>query len=138
MLVTQRGLLYALPAGLLLLCHWRRKYFSQRVDAAGKQPTEAAPALLPFWLELLLYATMPLFHMHTFIALSLIAAFFFLIGDAGTRKRLLIVVGGALLPATFFVYTITDRFRARSMIEWEPAGCKAKATSRRRSSSFGS
>ena len=126
MLVTQRGLLYALPAGLLLLCHWRRKYFAQRDDAAGKQPTEAAPALLPFWLELLLYATMPLFHMHTFIALSLLAAFFFVIGDSGTRKRLLMVVGAALLPATFLVYTITDRFRARSMIEWQPGWVQTK------------
>ena len=27
MLVTQRGLLYALPAGLLLLYHWRAKFF---------------------------------------------------------------------------------------------------------------
>ena len=63
---------------------------------------------------------MPLFHMHTFIALSLLAAFFFVIGDAATRKRLLIVVGAAVVPATFFVYTITDRFRARSMIEWQP------------------
>ena len=126
MLVTQRGLLYALPAGLLLLCHWRRKYFARRDDAAGKQSTEAAPALLPFWLELLLYATMPLFHMHTFIALSLIAAFFFVIGDAGTRKRLLTVVGAAVLPATFLVYTITDRFRARSVIEWEPGWVQTK------------
>ena len=118
MLVTQRGLLYALPAGLLLLCHWRRKYFAPR--AGDAQPTEASPGVLPFWLELALYATMPLFHMHTFIALSLLAAFFFVIGDAETRKRLAILVGAALLPATFLVYTITDRFRARSMIEWQP------------------
>ena len=118
MLVTQRGLLYALPAGLLLLCQWRRKYFAQRDGTA--QPAEASPAILPFWLELALYATMPLFHMHTFIALSLLAAFFFAIGDTETRKRLAILVGAALLPATFLVYTITDRFRARSMIEWHP------------------
>src|SRR3982750_3609288 len=29
MLVTQRGWLYAIPAGLLLLWHWREKFFSQ-------------------------------------------------------------------------------------------------------------
>ncbi len=118
MLVTQRGLLYALPAGLLLLCHWRRKYFAQRDGEA--QSAEASPGILPFWLELVLYATLPLFHMHTFIALSLVAAFFFAIGDRETRKRLATVVGAAFLPATFLVYTITDRFRARSMIEWQP------------------
>ncbi len=31
MFVTQRGLLYAIPAGLLLLLHWRRKYFPAAV-----------------------------------------------------------------------------------------------------------
>ena len=25
-----------------------------------------------------------------------------------------------MIPATFLVYTITDRFRARSIIEWQP------------------
>ena len=30
MFVTQRGLLYAIPAGLLLLLHWRRKYFPSK------------------------------------------------------------------------------------------------------------
>jgi hypothetical protein len=120
MLVTQRGLLYALPAGLLLLCHWRRKYFAQRAGGGGKRDAQSSPGILPFWVELTLYATMPLFHMHTFIALSLLAAFFFVIGDAETRKRLAIVVGAAVLPATFFVYMITDHFRARSMIEWQP------------------
>ncbi len=29
MLVTQRGWLYAIPAGLVLLWHWREKFFSQ-------------------------------------------------------------------------------------------------------------
>ena len=121
MLVTQRGLLYALPAGLLLLCHWRRKYFDGAPRSTRRQaPSSHGDPALPFWLELLLYATMPLFHMHTFIALSLLAAFLFAIGDAATRKRLGMVVGAAFLPATFFVWTITDHFGARSMIEWQP------------------
>ena len=81
MLVTQRGLLYALPAGLLLLCHWRRKYFSNA--DAPRQGRRLQAALLPFWLELTLYATMPLFHMHTFIALSLLAAFLFVMATPG-------------------------------------------------------
>lgn len=120
MLVTQRGLLYALPAGLLLLCHWRRKYFARADEVAGDGGVQGRPTLLPFWVELTLYATMPLFHMHTFIALSLLAAVFFVIGDSATRKQLAILVGAAFLPATFLVFTITDRFRARSMIEWQP------------------
>ncbi len=117
MFVTQRGLLYALPAGLLLLCHWRAKYFPARGQPA--EPTIAAP-LLPFWLELLLYATMPLFHVHTFLALSLVAAFFFVIGDGKMRRQLGTLVAAAFLPATFFMWMITDHFRARSMLAWQP------------------
>src|SRR5262249_25112490 len=35
MLVTQRGWLYAIPAGLVLLWHWREKFFSQSPAAAA-------------------------------------------------------------------------------------------------------
>lgn len=111
MFVTQRGLLYALPAGLLLLYQWRAKYFGDKTDT--KPP-------LPFWVELSLYASLPLFHLHTFMAVSLVAAFLFLLGHGGVRKSLGFLVGLAFLPATFFVWTITDHFRARSLLEWKP------------------
>ena len=64
MFVTQRGLLYAIPAGLLLMISWRDRLFR------GK------PGRIPLWLEILLYASMPLFHFHTFIFLSLLLGFF--------------------------------------------------------------
>src|SRR6267143_5770223 len=70
MFVTQRGLLYAFPAGMILLWHWREKYFrraEQAQSASGKGQSGSDP--LPFWVELSLYASMPLFHVHTFIAL---------------------------------------------------------------------
>src|SRR6476620_11642914 len=67
MFVTQRGLLYATPAGLLLLWQWRSKYGS-----------EEQKQLLPVWAEYILYATMPLFHVHTFIALSIVLLVLFL------------------------------------------------------------
>ena len=83
MLVTQRGWLYAIPAGLVLLWHWREKFFSQ--GAAISQPPSvpekdggletAAPRRkgpLPWWVELSIYASMPLFHLHTFIALTIV------------------------------------------------------------------
>ena len=114
MLVTQRGLLYALPAGLLLLYQWRRRFFPEA------RPSEGGRSTLPFWLEFLLYASMPLFHMHTFIALSLVAAFLFVIGDRALRRHLAILVGAAVAPATFIVWTITDHFQARSMLAWKP------------------
>ena len=114
MFVTQRGLLYALPAGLLLLYHWRTKYFVTPNETEGRGAK--APPPLPFWIELTLYASMPLFHIHTFIALSVVAAF--LIGDKAMRKHFDLLVGAALLPATFFVWSITDHFQARSFMKF--------------------
>ena len=71
MFVTQRGLLYAIPAGVLLLWHWREKFFRQ--GAQGQEGRRSGP--LPFWVELSLYASMPLFHVHTFLALSIVLLF---------------------------------------------------------------
>src|ERR1700676_2104420 len=76
MFVTQRGLLYAIPAGLLLLWHWREKFFRNQ----GARPP------LPFWIELSLYASMPLFPLHTFMALSIVLLFFYFCGDRDGHK----------------------------------------------------
>src|SRR5207248_8478374 len=114
MFVTQRGWLYAIPAALVLLWHWREKYFRETsvaptgrdlaapgvssAEAAAKTGAEKTDALeaqspvadddagpattvntrgnrkgpLPFWVEVSLYASMPLFHVHTFIALTIV------------------------------------------------------------------
>src|ERR1700736_3039512 len=63
MLVTQRGLLYAIPAGVILLYHWREKFFRAGQDrsASAKATADRQSGPLPFWLELSLYASMPLF-----------------------------------------------------------------------------
>jgi hypothetical protein len=108
MFVTQRGLLYAIPAGLLLLWQWRSKY--------GSDP-ENRRQLLPVWAEYILYATMPLFHVHTFIALSIVLLVFFLTRPA-SRLPLLKLVSAAVLPAVFFVWLTTDHMRAGSILEW--------------------
>src|SRR5207249_1111624 len=71
MFVTQRGLLYSIPVGLLLLWHWREKFFG--VDVQGRH---LGP--LPFWVEVSLYASMPLFHVHTFLALTIVLIFLFI------------------------------------------------------------
>src|SRR6059036_110892 len=86
MFVTQRGWLYAIPVGLVLLWHWREKFFGQ--GAAVFKPSSAATegggletaapcarGPLPFWVELSLYASMPLFNLHTFIALTIVLVF---------------------------------------------------------------
>jgi len=89
MLVTQRGWLYAIPAGLVLLWHWREKFFSHSPVAGGGDPGKPASldepgqqaavnahgyskGPLPWWVELSIYASMPLFHLHTFIALTIV------------------------------------------------------------------
>jgi len=113
MFVTQRGLLYAIPAGLLLLWSWREKFWGTRAQDRHRAP-------LHFWVELSLYASMPLFHVHTFLALSSVLACLFIMGDARTRKHVVTLLASALLPATFFVWLITDHFQAGSVLEWHP------------------
>ena len=110
MFVTQRGLLYAIPAGLALLWHWRGKYGS---ELGPKRD------ILPNWVEYILYATMPLFHIHTFLALNFVLILF-VIGRPESRRPLIRLVAAAFVPATFFVWLITDNFRARSVFQWHP------------------
>jgi len=126
MFVTQRGLLYAIPAGLLLLWYWREKFFRQSSEAGVAAPggsTAVNPrgySPLPFWVELSLYASMPLFHVHTFIALSAVLACLFVCGDSAVRKHIATLIGAALLPAFFFGWLVSDNFHAGSMIQWDP------------------
>ena len=93
MFVTQRGWLYAIPAALVLLWHWREKFFSGTPAAAAEVAAVASAEAddpgqstavdargyrkgpLPFWVELSLYASMPLFHLHTFLALTIVLLF---------------------------------------------------------------
>lgn len=103
--VTQRGLLYALPAGLALLASWRARFL---------QP-ERYEQRLPMWSEWLLYAAMPVFHLHTFLFLSFIAAAWFCF-VANARRHLAVLVALAVVPATFLVWCVTGGFHGASMI----------------------
>ncbi|MCA1659040.1 MAG: hypothetical protein LC642_00650 [Verrucomicrobiaceae bacterium] len=132
MFVTQRGLLYALPAGLLLLYQWRARFYPSSQEPALTSPPSSSSSSgdqetitptrppLPLWLELSLYATLPLYHIHTFLALSVVLAFLFLLGNAIAQKQLGILVGAALVPASFFVWLVSDNFNAGSVLEWKP------------------
>ena len=105
LLATQRGLLFALPAGLALLCSWRTRWF-----AAGGEGGKLSRGG-----ELLLYASMPLFHLHTFIFLSLLlGSWFVLHGPA--RRGLALLVGAALLPASGLVLLVTGMLRGASVL----------------------
>jgi hypothetical protein len=107
--ITQRGLLFALPAGLLLLSSWRARFFNAAEDRWR----------LPLWGEVLLYASLPLFHLHSFIFFSLLLAGWFVL-HAPARRELLGLVGYSLAPATALVLLVTDRLRGASVIGWKP------------------
>lgn len=106
--ITQRGLLYAIPAGLVLLTHWRTKLFQGREDPS-----------IPLWAEWLLYGTMPLFHLHTFIFLSFLLLWWFLFGNPEWRTHLLRLVLLSFVPATLLVYWVTG-FAKTAAIAWKP------------------
>jgi hypothetical protein len=163
MFVTQRGLLYAIPAGLLLLWHWREKFFRQsliRIGDPSARPVQragvsdpgdsSAPSRssgpLPWWVEFSLYASMPLFHFHTFLALSIVLLCFLLsegvvvffnarsapankwtdlFNQLPISRHAVVLVASSLLPATFFVWLTTDEFHAGSILGWQPGWVQA-------------
>jgi hypothetical protein len=180
MFVTQRGWLYAIPAGLVLLWHWREKFLRQDIVTEGDRPTVASAKAddsgqsaavetrshskgpLPFWVELSLYASMPLFNLHTFIALTIVLVFALLLerpseikfvvdvarnqGGSGIgrlishptmwpeifrgariRRHAAAMLVIALIPATFFVWLVTDQFRAASILKWNPGWAQDSA-----------
>src|SRR6266480_6534514 len=172
MFVTQRGWLYAIPAGVVMLWYWREKFFRQNPVAGGVDPGSPPPAEgaalaaavtargsnkgpLPFWVALSVYASMPLFNLHTFIALTIVLIFAlflegpceikFIVGlirnegssglgrlishprrwpeifrGAPIRRHAAAMLALALIPASFFVWLVTDHFRAASVLQWHP------------------
>lgn len=106
MLVTQRGLLYALPCGLFLLSVWRDDIFG---DGSG----------VPRWIAFLLYATMPLFSAHAFVFLSFVLACAFLVAPR-QRMFLAVFVACAIPPATASLFYVTGHFAASSGLRWLP------------------
>ncbi len=128
MFLTQRGFLYAIPAGLLLLWHWREMYRGTAASEPAKKAGESSSEIvrpwirgpLPFWVELSLYASMPLFHVHTFLALSGVLVFLFILGNGPLRWRVAFLIASALVPASLLVWLITDHFHAGSILSWHP------------------
>ena len=106
MFVTQRGLLYALPCGLLLLRAWRDDFFR---EGSG----------LPRSVQFFLYATMPFFSVHAFLFLSFALAAIFIFTPK-LRVTLLIFVALAVIPATVAIWLVTGGFSASSGLRWLP------------------
>jgi hypothetical protein len=103
--VPQRGFLFALPAGLLLLWSWRARLLR---GARGLAP----------WVEGLLWGVMPLFHLHTFLFLSILFLVWTVAG--GRMRAALPTFLWAVAPATWCTYQVTDAFRAASLVWWKP------------------
>ena len=109
-LVTQRGLLYSLPAGLMLMTSWRARLCG---DEKG--------AKLPLLGEVALYASMPLFNAPAFIFLSvLLGACVVAAWRAGRARGFLLTGLVSLIPASWLVSMVTARFSAHSAFRWAP------------------
>ena len=105
--VTQRGLLYAVPAGLILLWSWRA-----RLLKGGRG--------LPFWIEWLLYATLPLFHLHTFLFLSALLGCWLCLpagnGVPSPRRAIFRLGLCAFFPASALIWLLTGGGHSGGMI----------------------
>jgi hypothetical protein len=115
--VTQRGFLFALPAGLLLLCSWRARFF--HAPRTPSDETASRGDILPWAGEVLLYAAMPVFHVHTFLFLSILLLAWFIV-HAPARRPILVLVAAAFLPASALVCLITGNFHGPSVLGWLP------------------
>jgi hypothetical protein len=102
--VPQRGLLLALPVGLLLLWSWRRRLL------------RGEPGL-PAWVEGVLWGALPLVHLHTFLVVSILYATWALGGHR--LGRAWASLAWALVPATWAVWQVSDGFRAASLVGWK-------------------
>ena len=110
MFVTQRGLLYSLPAGLVLMTVWR----------AQGRGGEDGPHL-PVPAQVALYASMPLFNAPAFFFLSILLAAC-AAGSWGTTSFRNFVIAGlvSIIPATWLVHLVTAGFTAPGALRFAP------------------
>jgi hypothetical protein len=102
--IPQRGFLFALPAGLVLLWSFRERLIRDRRG-------------LPAWVEGVLWGSLPLFHAHTFLFVSLVVAIWALARrKVGAAIRPLLI---ALAPATWCTLEVTEGLRAGSIAWWK-------------------
>jgi len=103
--IPQRGFLFALPVGLLLLWSFRERLIRERRG-------------LPAWVEGILWGSLPLFHAHTFLVASLVIAIWALALRKVSQALVPLLI--ALVPATWSVLEVTEGLRAGSMAWWKP------------------
>lgn len=97
--VTQRGFLWALPAGLWIL---------QQISSADRL------AKTSWWILGLVWGSLAFFHVHSFVALSLMMAYFSLRNGQLVQGLKSFIVAGPL--GVLFVLFSTDSFRQASVV----------------------
>ena len=103
--VPQRGFLFALPAGLLLLWSARERLLRDRRGLPG--PVEG-----------LLWGALPLFHIHTFLVVSVVYGAWALGRRRVAALRASLFVAVPL--ATSGLWLVTDGFSAARFVWWKP------------------
>ena len=114
-LVTQRGLLYAIPAGLLLLDSWRA-----RLRGGNRKP-------LPFWAEWILLGTLPLFHAHSLLCLGALLAGCMAFGAGPVRAHAMKLALASLPPAVALTHLITGGFSTGGTVAFHPGWMQGDA-----------
>ena len=109
--VTQRGFLFALPAGLFLLCDWRRWI---------RQPE--APGLLPVPVAVLFLCAIPFFSVHTALFLgAMMAGIVLLNPPVRFRMSTLVLIAWPLMAVTGWLVTSgAGGHSAAGSIGWAP------------------
>ncbi len=112
--ITQRGLLMALPLGFWLVREIRERFY---VPDGVRPPWSRGQAFLVG----MAWGALPLFHMHAFIVVSLLIAFYTLAGPApkANLRRLAPVMALAVPLGTVFVLYLTDLFRKGAMLHFQ-------------------
>jgi hypothetical protein len=114
--ITQRGLLMALPLGWWLVRQARETFYTPAPEAESKPWSRGHTLLMG-----LAWGALPIFHMHGFIIVSLLIAYYTLAGAAPKRnlRQLAPAVAWAVPLATLFVLYLTDLFRKGSMVHFQ-------------------
>lgn len=119
--ITQRGMLFALPLGLILLILMRGHFSGKRILNKGELTIAG-----------LIWGFLPLFHLHAFVILSLIIGFTAIefYGFLGAWRKLVALRAFriAFLPAIYFVLYSTDFFRAAGVAHWSWGWTKKEET----------
>lgn len=112
--ITQRGLMMALPLSLWLVHQVRERFYAPATDAA---PWSRGQTILVG----ITWGALPLFHMHAFIIISLLIAYYTLAGTTPKEnlRQLTLALAWAVPLGTAFVFYLTDLFRKGSMVHFQ-------------------